>query len=154
MKKIITLLSISLFLATMSCTKKQSAQNIVFDYTQDSLKVKTDSISIELEDSLLNMILDIPEIKEYSKSLEKETAGEHGAAAFVNPPKNTDTRYIVNVGLNADDRFNTVYVFYIDKATREISVLHQASGRDYPLKEWQNRHKRYLHGDKGAFPTK
>ncbi|GAB6122026.1 hypothetical protein [Dysgonomonas termitidis] len=153
MKNIIALSFIVSFLLASSCTNKQPERSAVFDYTHDSLKVKTDSVPVELRDSLLSRILDIPEVKKYSEYLEKETSGKQGATAFIDPANNTEQRYTVNVGLSSEGRFDTVYIFYVDKRSGDISVLHQPSGQDYPLSEWQKRYERYMNGEKDAFSS-
>ncbi|WP_029902155.1 hypothetical protein [Prevotella sp. 10(H)] len=149
MKSILFFLSVGLLLVTFSCKKDKNDVNkaIVYDFTK---LPKSDTLSTHLEDSLLDVILDLPEMKEFSKQIEKKTGGKHGAAAYM-LPEDSDSIYIVNVGFNGEEKFETSYVFHIDRKTYNISAFHQQSGKVYPLEDWQKRHKKLLSGDNMAF---
>jgi hypothetical protein len=101
------------------------------------------------EDKAIDKVFQVKEIQELSKSIEKETNGKHGASALIYDQDSI--KYYLRIGINGKDNFQTYYLFNVNKNTCEITVENQLSGREFSLKEWQIKNKKYLTGDVNAF---
>lgn len=94
------------------------------------------------EDSVLTMLLELPEVKELAKRIEVQTNGNRGVSSMVDFDEAT-SKYNITMGLNGEERFETSFVFEVDKNTCEVKVSDVVTGEMLPLKEWQERYKQF-----------
>lgn len=104
---------------------------------------KQDSIDCKCceQDSVLSLVLEIPEIQILAKYLYKQTKGKHGASSIIFSPDEDSDLYTVSVGLNGEERFETMYLFNVNKKTCKITVEDTVEGQTLSLEEWQKRKK-------------
>lgn len=136
------LLCCCLFLFT-SCFNNQKQEPETFAL------IDTDSVSQQesgkcaccSQDSVLSLVLNIPEIQTLAKYLYKQTKGKHGASSIIFSPDEDSDSYTVNVGLNGEERFETMYLFNVNKKTCIITVEDIVEGQTLSLEEWQKKEK-------------
>lgn len=114
-----------------------------FDIVESDASESIDSLCCS-EDSACTLVLNVPEILILGKYLEKVTNGKHGAAVAVFNPNEESEVYRLSVGLNGEERFETMYHFNVNKKTCEITIDEIVPDRNISLKEWQKENSDYF----------
>lgn len=123
--------------------------------SQNCMQVKMDSkpvLSPKKEKDILDTILNISDIKSLAFGIARQTNGNICISAIISPD-DSDSLYCIKVGLNGFERFETVYTFYINKKTNNITVLNPITGGILPLSLWKKKNQQFTDGDNFAFDS-
>lgn len=131
MKKIVCLLFALSGLIFISCNGAKK---------DDADKSKESACKCCNEDSVLTMLLELPEVKALAKRIEAKTDGNRGVSSMVDYDEAT-SKYNITMGFNGEERFETSFIFEVDKNTCEVKVSDAITGDLLPLEEWQERNK-------------
>lgn len=144
MKYAVPFLFVILFLA--ACGKKSAESETK---SADSVVVKTDSVPAPralaadslTEDEIFDMVMALPEVKERSAYVDKESKGErHLAALLYGSPDANDNYYWVKVGEDNGTNFVTHFHFYV-YPNRTIRYYDAANDTVMDLSDWRERLK-------------
>ena len=94
--------------------------------------------SAKEEDRAVNMVMNLPEVKQASQEIEKGSNGKHHLAVYVDtPPTNTDPNYWVKVAEDNGGSLVTDYMFTVDGKTHQIKYYDTAQDTLVTLDQWR-----------------
>lgn len=89
------------------------------------------------DERAINIIERLPEVKAY---INKYKRRYKPAVLLYQKPDNTSKYYIVKVGIDHPDHFETVYNFYVDSRNQKIlflDILNDSSDQEIPIELWR-----------------
>ena len=132
MNKIVIFAFVTLsFLGFISCNNKPAS------------KAKTTEEFIE------DTIFSLKEVLEKNKLIDSISNHKQGVAIMIDKPTEEEKDYVVKVGYNGNERFETYFIFCYNQNTKEISIIDPISGSKLPLETWRNNLKENIYVTKG-----
>jgi len=138
---IFLLICCTFLLGSCANNRNEESKNSLLTEENNVITSKAEDCTCCEQDSVLSLVLEIPEIQILAKYLYKQTKGRHGASSIIFSPDGDSDSYTVNVGLNGEERFETMYLFNVNKKTCVITVEDVVEGRILSLEEWQKKEK-------------
>jgi len=140
-----TILISVIFALVISCNggkdksvKSEKEQNI--ETVDSAQNENVDKSSIE--DQIIDNILELPEIKERSDYIVKETNGERHLKVWIAAtPKETGSYYLIKAGEDNGMSLVTHFDFYVYPETMEIKYYDVITDSQLSLSEWREQNK-------------
>ncbi|MBS7567068.1 hypothetical protein KHS38_21870 [Mucilaginibacter sp. Bleaf8] len=130
----ISLLIGALALLFGACQQKQKKDN-----RKKSPKAAVHKAALNEEDKVVNLIMDLEEVKSKSAQVEKASQGKRHLATYVEtPPSNTDPDYWVKVAEDNGSNYVTYYTFAVNGKTLQIRYYDVAQDSLISIKEWRS----------------
>ena len=157
MKKRITfILTLILFInIIISCnrgnnnqTKSKNIDSLKIENTINSDSNRIDTIKAGKDDEkIYKLIFAIPEVKEESKFIEKESKGiGHLEVMIYQTPEETDEKcYHVKAGVDDGTRFITHFNFFVNPISFKIKYLDTVDDTLISLEAWRKKLKKEKH---------
>lgn len=101
------------------------------------------------EELIEDTIFSLKEVQEKNKLVDSISNHKQSIAIMIEKPTDKDKEYIINVGYNGNERFETYYIFYFNPETKQISIEDVIGGSKLPLETWRNNLKENIYVTKG-----
>ena len=93
---------------------------------------------VNQEDSIVEMIMDLEEVKRKTAAVELGSKGKRTLSTYVEtPPTGDDPNYWVKVAEDNGDTYVTYYTFAVDARTRNIRYYDVVDGNLISLAKWR-----------------
>ena len=138
---LITFLSLALIVA---CGKKNPDTQV----KNDSIKsTSADTAQKEVpsdtsdEEKAINLVMDLPEVKDQANIIETESKGKHHLAAMIleTPEENGQGYYFVKVSEDNEQSLVGIYSFYVYLPSEEIKFYDPIEDNVISLEEWRKQ---------------
>lgn len=94
--------------------------------------------AVSQEDEIVNLILNLPEVKRKSAQVEKNSKGKRHLETYVEtPPTAQNPNYWVKVAEDNGNSLVAYYIFAVHGKTRQISVYDEVNDSLKPLSQWR-----------------
>lgn len=106
-----------------------------YDTSKETIQKKTDAI----EDKIMAMVLNIPEVVEMNKKIEKNSKGKRTLSSFISSNPGDDQEYYsVSVSEDNGDAMATYFQFHVypDMTIKYYDVIED---QELTLQEWKNK---------------
>ncbi|TDO19333.1 hypothetical protein CLV32_4573 [Pedobacter duraquae] len=118
-----------------SCEQKPKKAAVVVKSKQVQ-KLKADTVS--QESKVIDLILDLEEVRNRTQGVEKESQGKRTLATYVeSPPTREDPNYWVKVAEDNGYAYVTYYTFTVNPKDYSISFYEPIEGNLITLAEWR-----------------
>lgn len=103
---------------------------------------ETDTTAQSLtEDQVVDLVFTLPITQKVHNQISKATQGQRGVSVIVEPQKtmnNAQEYYVVRMGYNGEDRFETYHFIYVNKHDKDdIQVYDPLEATIVPLAQWE-----------------
>ena len=103
---------------------------------------ETDTTAQSLtEDQVVDLVFTLPITQKVHNQISKATQGQRGVSVIVEPQKtmnNAQEYYVVRMGYNGEDRFETYHFIYVNKHDKDdIQVYDPVEATIVPLAQWE-----------------
>ena len=103
---------------------------------------ETDTTAQSLtEDQVVDLVFTLPITQKVHNQISKATQGPRGVSVIVEPQKtmnNAQEYYVVRMGYNGEDRFETYHFIYVNKHDKDdIQVYDPVEATIVPLAQWE-----------------
>ena len=129
------MLLLFLIITIVACNNGGSKNKIISDTS--ATPVVTDT-KREVGKDILDTLNALPFVIEASRNIDSATQHQHGMSYIIDT---TDTELDIRAGYNGPDRFETYFIFAVDKKTRAITVEDVISGDTVTPEEFEKRRK-------------
>jgi hypothetical protein len=120
-------------LIIISCQPQQKKQ-VKESYT----KAKPATVVSNDEDLVVNLIMELEEVKRKSSQVEKDSQGKRHLATYAETlPTTTDPNYWIKVAEDNGGSYVTYYTFAVDSKTRKISYYDPMQDSLISLGQWR-----------------
>ncbi|CAM3677884.1 hypothetical protein MUGA111182_02710 [Mucilaginibacter galii] len=93
---------------------------------------------VNQEDEVVNLILNLPEVKRKSAQVEKDSQGKRHLETYVEtPPTAKDPNYWVKVAEDNGNSLVAYYIFAVHGKTHQISMYDEVNDSLKPLSKWR-----------------
>ena len=103
---------------------------------------ETDTTAQSLtEDQVVDLVFTLPITQKVHNQIRKATQGQRGVSVMVEPEETIEhgqKYYVVRIGYNGNDRYETYYLLYVNKQDRsDIRIEDPIEGTIIPLAQWE-----------------
>ena len=120
----------------VACNNNNSNTSASTDTAKKILPADTPvhATAIPEEKDIIDTLIEISFVKEANRQIDSITHHKHGISFIIDTAEN---EYNIQAGYNGIERFETRYIFSVDKKTRAIKVEDVISGDMMPVAEFE-----------------
>lgn len=137
-KKQIGMYGSCLLFVFSACSNADEKANESTPEVKDTVQTAVVTRSAEdiLEDTILKVVMGLPEVEIANNRIDSITSHKKGIAGIIDEPGDGETDYGVRVGYSGDERFEVYYFFYVNPKTFQIRVLDIISDSVMRYEDW------------------
>jgi len=128
---IISIISLNMLFGCTAKTEDESSNNQITTENTTATEELT-------EDQVAELVLAIDFIKERDQMLKTSMANGQGVSLMITPPNDTERDYLIEVGFNGEDFFETYYFLYLNPSTKTFEIEDILSGQRMSLDKWRS----------------